>query len=792
VNDQLFAGYRLGTKLGEGAMGEVYQATAPNGVEVAIKILRAGVAGLDVERRFRREAMLCAALRHPHVVAVSDYGVHQGAPYFVMSLLRGSDLEQCVAEVGALRPEVAVAIILEACAGVRAAHESGIVHRDLKPANIFLHAKNQNELVAVVCDFGVAKVYDEDGALTASGSILGTPIYMAPEQLLDSKRVDARCDVWALGMVLYQALAGSAAFQDVRSVGDLILALNECRVPHLQDRAPWVPPALTRVVHAALLPLDRRIATIHELELALLRWSPAVGPLRPTDLVALDATRRANVATRANPPTHAGELTGQGDDTVVSDLPSDRAVPDLNLGRTLADRYRIVTRIGSGGMGAVYEAVDTLEGAESRVVAVKMMQQELGAGGLETIRRFLREAKASARIVSPHVTRFLDSGVDAASGSPFLVMERLRGKDLAALLATTGALDPGAGVALFLQACDALHAAHALGVVHRDIKPSNLFLHEQGDVVTLKVCDFGIAKQLVRAGSVETSTELTHTGGLLGSPLYMSPEQAKSAKNVDERSDVFSLALTMHEALSGERPWQGRSSMGEIIVAVCTEDVTPLAAVAPWVDPGLSAVIAKALARDVGQRYASIRELTAALERFGGRRQLRLQDLVGLAPVVRARGRSSPKLDRGKDTADAVSLTASKEARRGSRWLVAALVLVVAGVGGGVAMTNARKSPKDSVFGGASVPAVATTAEQVPPVSSSPVPSAPREGGSTAQDAVAPAPLAAAPSPTIRRLRPEAGAGPTPSPQPLATPAAPVNGGAAPVGRGVTATDLPL
>ena len=121
--------------------------------------------------------MLCRTLAHPNVVAVSDHG--EQSPYLVMSLLRGKDLEECLGATGPLRPEVAVAIMLQACAGVRAAHEAGIVHRDLKPANVFIDERPNNEVSAVICDFGVAKVFDEDGALTASGAVLGTPLYMA-------------------------------------------------------------------------------------------------------------------------------------------------------------------------------------------------------------------------------------------------------------------------------------------------------------------------------------------------------------------------------------------------------------------------------------------------------------------------------------------------------------------------------------------------------------------------------------------------------------------------------------
>ena len=317
-------GFVLGRKLGEGEMGEVYLATGPGADEVALKILRVPAIGrgrgVELEARFRREVALCASLRHPNIVSVIDHGVHRGLPYYVMPLLRGSDLDAWLTTTGPLRPEAATAITLQACAGLRAAHEAGIVHRDLKPANIFLDERSDGEVVAVVCDFGVAKVRDEDGSLTASGAVLGTPMFMAPEQLLDSKRVDARCDVWALGMVLYAALTGKPAFVAAKTIGDLILLLNAGVVPPIQERAPWVPPALARVVHASLLPLDRRIASVRDLENALLRGAVAGARLTRADLAPMPDDARRSVATRASLPADATELSGEGEDTVLGDL----------------------------------------------------------------------------------------------------------------------------------------------------------------------------------------------------------------------------------------------------------------------------------------------------------------------------------------------------------------------------------------------------------------------------------------------------------------------------------------
>src|SRR5262249_38663240 len=155
----------------------------------------------------------------------------------------------------------------------------------------------------------------------------------------------------------------------------------------------------------------------------------------------------------------------------------------------------------------------------------------------DLVGRFRREVRAAAAIATPHIVRVLDTGVDTASGTPFMVMEYLSGEDLQALLDRVGILSPEAASRIVAQACDGLARAHAAGIVHRDVKPANLFLaREEGGAITVKLLDFGIAK--VRAGgSVEgTTTGLTRTGGLLGSPHYMSPEQARGLRDIDHRS----------------------------------------------------------------------------------------------------------------------------------------------------------------------------------------------------------------------------------------------------------------
>ena len=214
--------------------------------------------------------------------------------------------------------------------------------------------------------------------------------------------------------------------------------------------------------------------------------------------------------------------------------------PPLAAGDLVADKYRIRGVIAIGGMGAIMEAEHEELG---QTVAVKLLHTKM-LDNEEVVARFLREARVSARIKSEHVVRVFDVGRDDKAG-PFMVMERLEGQDLDRLMQTTGAVEVTDAVNYMLQALSALIQAHKAGVVHRDIKPANLFLAQQaGGAPKIKVLDFGISKAPPGGG---INPSLTTTRSMLGSPGYMSPEQIISTRDVDERSDLWSLGVILYE-----------------------------------------------------------------------------------------------------------------------------------------------------------------------------------------------------------------------------------------------------
>ena len=310
-------------------------------------------------------------------------------------------------------------------------------------------------------------------------------------------------------------------------------------------------------------------------------------------------------------------------------------------------------------MGAVYEA----RGTEGEVVAVKVM--------LATSRRFVREAKSVMALDHDHVVRVFDAGVD--DDMNYLVMEKLHGSDLGALIARRGPIEPEAVATIFVQACLGVQAAHDRELVHRDIKPSNLFVHEleSGEVV-LKVCDFGIAKDVGPGAAYDTTaSDLTRSDGVLGSPLYMSPEQARNAKRVDARSDLWSLGVSLYQALSGTLPWRRRETVGEILLAICTEPLVHLQDAAPWIDRGLAEAVHRALERDPARRFQSAGAMAEALRPFATA-AIHVDGLCEVSSEVRA-----TVAERAQDidsvTMDAVAATPPTFARPRRRGAVIAI-----------------------------------------------------------------------------------------------------------------------
>jgi eukaryotic-like serine/threonine-protein kinase len=272
-------------------------------------------------------------------------------------------------------------------------------------------------------------------------------------------------------------------------------------------------------------------------------------------------------------------------------------------GRTI-DKYRLLERIGRGGMGSVYRGEHTIVG---RKVAVKFLHAEF-VGNAEIVKRFYREAQSAAAIGHRNIIDVLDVGV-SPEGEPYLVMEYLEGESLAGLSRRRWPLDLAAACGIAEPVLRALGAAHAKGIVHRDLKPDNIFIaHVEGEAPIVKLIDFGISK--ITRG--DGSSKLTQTGTCLGTPSYMSPEQARGASDVDHRTDLFAMGVILYEMLAGDLPFVGEN-YNALLIRIITEDPRLPKDVNPDFPDEAVPLVQRALEKNPAQRFQSAAEMLKAI-----------------------------------------------------------------------------------------------------------------------------------------------------------------------------------
>ncbi|HZJ63667.1 MAG TPA: serine/threonine-protein kinase, partial [Kofleriaceae bacterium] len=276
------------------------------------------------------------------------------------------------------------------------------------------------------------------------------------------------------------------------------------------------------------------------------------------------------------------------------------AAIELAAGAMIGARYRLERRLGEGGMGVVWAAVDLTTGA---AVAMKLMK---AADDPDARRRFAREGRAASAVRHPNVVRILDV-LELDDGMPVIVMELLEGESLRDLLAREPRLALGALADIAVPVVSAVGAAHALGIVHRDLKPENIFLAHSGGARVVKVLDFGIAKLTSLDGEAMRSTGLS-TGAVIGTPAYMAPEQVFGEKDLDHRADIWALGIVLHQCLAGALPTAG-DNVGQVLKNVLAKPFAPLDEIAPDVPPEVAQLVERMLARERAERLADLREV---------------------------------------------------------------------------------------------------------------------------------------------------------------------------------------
>ncbi len=420
--------------------------------------------------------------------------------------------------------------------------------------------------------------------------------------------------------------------------------------------------------------------------------------------------------------------------------------------------------LGVGGMGVVIAAHHMQLGQS---VALKFLLPA-GLANKQVVARFEREAKAAAQLRSEHVARVIDVGTLDNGGGPYIVMELLRGKDLADVLHENGPLAESDAVDYLLQACEAVAEAHNLGIDQRDLKPKNLFVTQRVDGMPLvKVLDFGISKL---AGADDLS--LTSTTEIIGSPNYMSPEQLKASRDVDIRSDIWSIGAILYELLGGRVPFVAET-LTQLCSMVLTEPPRPLEELRPEVHQELRRVIARCLEKDPAGRFPNVGELAMALAPFASPAGSLLASRVAVVAGSSSGRLPPPGLSSGRIAMPGQSTTVSWDATElartgapGPKRIVFAGALVGALVVGGI--TTAFLAGSSSKTGRGSTTANAAAADPGPPAAQvsaapTPAPSPPPAASSTPAPPVAPV---ASSAPTTAQAAPATKSRPVRQPRP--------------------------
>ncbi len=559
--------WKLERLLGRGGMGAVYRGRHEQEDRLAaIKVILPGAAqdGSFIDR-FEREAKSAQAISSDHVIRCLDFQ-RANPTYMALEFVDGETLKQLIQRKKRLEVEEALDIAAKVLQGLQAAHEcvAGVIHRDLKPDNILLGHDGSVK----VADFGLARRSgNESLALTVTGTAMGTPHYMSPEQINDAKTVGPRSDLYSFGAMLFHMLAGRPPFMgsDPRTILHQHVGLEP---PNLAEYNDKVSAELADFVARLLAKYpDKRYASAS------------------AALEALESIKNLGDAG----VTHFNELPAYSVELEPGDM---------------VGSWRIAHELGRGGVGIVYEAEK-----QGQRVAVKILAAHT-LSDVTHLMRFHQEWKATSQLDSPHVVEVFewDQAEVRNASVHYMVMELLTGKSLADRVAEEGLLPVEPARDYVRQAALGLQVAHEKGIVHRDIKPQNILISgdeaQHGSGVA-KVADFGLARFYTE------QSELT-AQQVVGSPYYMSPEQGAGG-DVDPRSDIYSLGATFYYALTGARPFTGDTPQAVIYQHGHVLPKPPHERNGS-IPKGLSLIVEKMLLKNPEHRYQTMQEIIEALD----------------------------------------------------------------------------------------------------------------------------------------------------------------------------------
>jgi serine/threonine protein kinase len=664
-----FGGYVLVKPLARGGMGALYLALhGQRGMEklCVVKTALPHLIEKGYLQRFKDEAKVVVRLSHGNLVGVFDAGQVKGEIFLGMEFVEGKDLRavwnRCAQKGMAFPLPVAVHIVKELLRGLGYAHVFEglkLVHRDVSPPNVLLSYSGEVKLT----DFGLA-TSTLKLEKTAPGVVYGKVSYMAPEQAR-GESLDGRTDLYAAAIILWELLTGRQLFAPTPrgpgedSQDDLLERVRHPQLVPPSQKASRVPRELDVILMKALAPKpEDRFQSGEEfrIELAgfLAKNAPAMDGhqvarfLRDlfADVIVKERAEREQIVregvalldgvsgTRTPhiaPPAVDGQAEARSEHVDTAPIgqrdgsPSPPPKPleegSRMVGALLSGRYQIKRMCGEGGMGRVYEAEHIEIGKR---VAIKVLHPAYSRTP-DLVERFRREARAASRIEHPNVVNVTDFGT-TDDGSLFFVMEYIEGIELGLLIHREGPLPPVRVLRISEQMCEALQAAHDVGVIHRDLKPENILLlglgggrstpasgqssgaidpREPSDFV--KVLDFGIAKSAEIEESSRRGKRLTRPGVAMGTPEYMAPEQA-AGHPADPRSDIYAVGSIMYEMLCGSPPYEGDNVM-EVLHKKANEPPKPLSELRPALPPAVIGLVERAMARSADDRPRSMADL---------------------------------------------------------------------------------------------------------------------------------------------------------------------------------------